>query len=470
MKRRDFFKKGSLLTVGGLLINPFNLKANSIKEEFKNRKAKNIIFLVSDGMSNGTLSMTDLLLRRKNGKPSKWIELYESQLVQRSLMDMSSASSIVTDSAAASSSWGGGVKIKNGNLNISPNGKKNLPILQKFKTAGKKVGCVTTVPITHATPAGFCINIKSRNKMDKIAELYAKQNFDVMLGGGSSNFNPEKRKDKKDIFNAFKNKGYTIAKNKKEMQQAPKNKPILGVFAEGAVPYNLDFLNDSNAQEKIPTLPEMTQKAIEQMKDHNNGFVLMIEAGMVDWAAHGNDIGGLLYDQVAFDQAIEVAMNFAEKDKETLVIITTDHGNANPSVIYNKKANQNFDNLQHFNQTNYWILQGIKPSSSISFIKERIAKACNNWNITDEQAKTILSYYKGTKKDVGMYNPKKLPFKYLAGIQYKHTSVGWNSMQHTSDYVELAVYGPGSEHIKPFMQNTEMHYFMLKAAEVENKF
>lgn len=470
MKRRDFFKNGSLLALGGLLLNPFELKANSIKEEFGNKKAKNIIFLVSDGMSSGTLTMTDQLLRRKNGKPSTWIKMYENQLVQRSLMDMASASSIVTDSAAASSSWGGGVRINNGSLNISPDGKVNLPILQKFKKAGKKVGCITTVPIAHATPAGFCISIKSRRKMDTIAQLYAKNNFDVMMGGGSDNFNPGKRKDNIDMYKVFENKGYSVVKNKKEMKLAPKNKPILGVFDTVGLAYNLDHINDDKIKRETPTLPEMTKKAIEQMKNNQNGFALMVEGGKVDWAAHANDIGGLLYDQVAFDESIKVAMDFAKKDKETLVIITTDHGNANPGLVYNKKANQKFDNIQKFTHTNHWILQGIKASNSISSVKERVAKACNKWNITDEQAKTILSYYKGAKKEDGLYNPRKLPFEYLAKIQAEWTSIGWNSMSHTSDYVELAAYGPGSELIKPFIKNTDMHYIMLKAAQVENNF
>ena len=156
MKRRELLKGGSL-ALGGLLLTPFSAKANIFKEEFGGKKAKNIIFMVSDGMSSGTLHMADLYSRRKLGRPSHWISLYEENLVQRGVMDMASASSIVTDSAAASSSWGGGQRVNNGSLNIGANGEEHLPILQKFKKAGKKVGLVTTVPVTHATPAGFSV-------------------------------------------------------------------------------------------------------------------------------------------------------------------------------------------------------------------------------------------------------------------------------------------------------------------------
>ena len=105
MKRKEFLRGGAL-AFGGLLLNPFRAKANTIKEEFGSRKAKNIIFMVSDGMSSGTLNMADLYSRRKLGKPSHWISLYEESLVNRGVMDMASLNSIVTDSAAASSSWG----------------------------------------------------------------------------------------------------------------------------------------------------------------------------------------------------------------------------------------------------------------------------------------------------------------------------------------------------------------------------
>ncbi|MDO4763542.1 MAG: alkaline phosphatase [Flavobacteriaceae bacterium] len=470
MNRRDFLKKGALATMGGMLLTPFGAKANMISEEFKGKKAKNIIFMVSDGMSVGTLMMADIYLKRKNNKASNWIQLYEDDLVQRAVMDMASANAIVTDSAAASSSWGGGVRVNNGSLNISPNGKENMPILQKFKKAGKKVGCITTVPITHATPAGFCVTSKRRSAMDYIAEMYADLDFDVMMGGGRQYFDEDKRKDEKDVFALFKKKGYSIAQNKSEMQNAPKNKPLLGTFDEDAVPYTIDHKANPEAVKNIPTLAEMAQKAIDQMKDHSKGFVLQIEGGKVDWAAHGNDIGALLFDQIAFDEAIKVVMDFAKKDKNTLVIITSDHGNANPGLIYGRETNDNFDHLQKFTQSNEWILQGINANSSLSFIKERVAYACGGWAINDEQVKELLSYYTNIKKEDGLYNPKRLPFRALAEMQKSYTSVGWISMDHSSDYTELAMYGPGSENLKGFVKNTDMHSFMLNAAHVENKF
>lgn len=472
MNRRKFFRNGSLFTLGATLINPIEGAANvlDINSLNKNKKAKNIIFMVSDGMSNGTLNMADLYLSRKTGKGSNWLQLYRDQRVSRALMDTASASSIVTDSSAASSSWGGGARVNNGSLNIGPKGEVNMPIWQKFKKAGKMAGCVTTVPITHATPSGFCVNSKSRNAQEEIAEQYPDLGFDIMMGGGNNYFSPELRKDKKDVYTYYKNKGWQVARNRKEMMAADITKPILGVFADDGLPYSIDRLNDKQLSENTPTLAEMAQKAIDRMKNHKNGFVLQIEGGKVDWGAHANDIAALLYDQAAFDEAIKVAIDFAEKDGNTLVIITTDHGNANPGVIYGKDANNNFDSIQNYTHTNEWILNTIKPNNTVAQVRE-IVESANKTTLSEEDAKTILTYYDGLhKEEGGMYNYKKVPFKAFSQIQQKSNSVGWISMDHSADYVELAMFGPGSNLLKPFVKNTDLHYLMLEAAEVENKF
>ncbi|WP_159801988.1 alkaline phosphatase [Flavobacterium sp. MK4S-17] len=472
MDRRKFFRNGSLFTLGATVLNPFKTTAGVIEvnDSLKNKKAKNIIFLVSDGMSSGTLNMTDLYLNRKTGKGSNWLQLYQDQRISRALMDTASASSIVTDSSAASSSWGGGVRVKNGVLNIGPNGEKHLPIWQKFKRAGKMAGCVTTVPITHATPAGFCVNNDSRNAMAEIAEDYLKLGFDIMMGGGNNYFAADKRKDKKDIYAAYKAKGWEVVRNRKEMLSAGADKKVLGVFADEGMPYSIDRKSSKELTDNTPTLAEMAQKAINHMKDSKNGFVLQVEAGKVDWGAHANDIAALLYDQIAFDEAVKVAIDFAEKDGETLVIITTDHGNANPGVIYGKRANENFDSIQNYTQTNEWILNEIKPSSTVGQVRDIINYA-NARTISDDEAKHLLTYYTGDmEKEGGLYNYKKLPFKAFAEMQQKYNSVGWISMDHSADYVELAMFGPGSTLLKPFVKNTDLHYLMLQAAEVENKF
>lgn len=462
MKRRDFFRNTSLAAIGSTL----SLSGRSMAAAATPLKgqAKNIIFLVSDGMSNGTLTMANLMMQRKLGRTSQWIRLYEESIGRRALMDTASASSLVTDSAAASSSWGGGVRVPNGSLNVAADGTEYKPILQKFKEAGKSVGCVTTVPITHATPAGFCVNVSSRGDQSVIAAKYLDLYFDVMMGGGHEFFSADKRKDKADLYGQFTQKGYNVVRDRNAMLalKPGAKQPVLGVFCEDALPYTLDAMQDTNVQLNIPTLAEMTKTAIEYMGNNKNGFALQVEGGRVDWAAHANDGAGLIYDQIAFDEAVQVAVEFALKDKHTLVIITTDHGNANPGLFYNSKANANFDRIQTYKHTNNWILHNINKNFTPAQVIELIESA-QGYAIKQTEAEQLLSHYLKMDGD-GIYNPYKLPFKEFAAMQTPYNAIGWGAMDHSADYVELAVLGPGSELVKPFVKNTDLHNVMLQAA------
>jgi alkaline phosphatase len=422
--------------------------------------------MVSDGMSQGTLTMADLFVRRRDGKGSFWMDLYRQQKVSRALMDTASASSLITDSAAASSAWGGGHRVKNGRLNLGDNGEEYLPILQKFKKAGKKVGCVTTVPITHATPAGFCVVSKTRGEQAEIADQYLKLRFDVMMGGGLQYFT--KRADKRNLLEEYKAAGYHVATDKLGMLGTDETKPVMCVFADNGLPYELDREMDATLKYNIPSLAEMTKKAIQLMKDHPKGFVMQVEGGKVDWAAHANDSAALIYDQIAFDQAVKAAVQFAEEDGNTLVIITSDHGNANPGLYYGKDADKNFEKLFQFKSTNDQILMNIKPEDSPDFLIEKV-RNLQNYVLSREQAIDILASYKKLDDDKG-YNPYKLPYEKYGAIQAEHTSVAFGSNEHSADYTELAMFGPGSELLKPFVLNTDLHYLMLQATGVANVF
>lgn len=469
MKRRDFFKGGSVAFLGTALLSPFDTIAAVTEDAFhkEGKIAKNIIFLVSDGMSTGTLNMANMLLQRKEGRESTWLSLYAENKVKRAFMDTASASSLVTDSAAASSSWGGGRRVANGSLNVNADGSENTPIWQKFKALGKSAGCVTTVPITHATPAGFCVTSKKRDDQPGIALKYLESGYDVLLGGGLEFFSADKRKDKQDVFQQYQDKGYRVVRSRQEMfgVSTQKDQPLLGVFYEDGLPYSLDRANDPKSLAEVPSLAEMTKQALSHLSKNKKGFVLQVEGGKVDWAAHANDIGGLLYDQIAFDEAVAAAIAFAEEDKETLVVITTDHGNANPGLFSGSHATANFDRIQKFKHTNEWILNGIDKNTSNAALIEKI-EAAHGYAIKSTEAASILKHYSQLDGE-GLYNPRNLPFKALGQVQYNYTSVGWGSMDHSADYVELAMFGPGSELLKPFVKNFELHNLMLKAAGVQ---
>lgn len=463
MNRRSLLKGGLWAGFGLPLVGLRDALATPLGGS---KKAKNIIMMVSDGMSIGTLNMADLYASRTFGKSSKWLGLYRDNKATRALMDTASASSMVTDSAAASSSWGGGMRVKNGSLNVGMNGEKPQPILQKFKENGKKVGCVTTVPVTHATPAGFCVNIDNRGGQDLIAEIYLGLKFDVMMGGGSKYFG-EKRPGG-NLLPKFLTQGYKVAESRSEMLALDKSKPVLGLFAEDGLPYEIDRQHDAKLQKEVPSLAEMTMKAIELMKDNSQGFALQVEGGKVDWAAHSNDLSGLIFDQLAFDEAVGKVIEFAEKDGETLVIITTDHGNANPGLFYADEANKKFDSLQKFKHSNTWLLGQLNQSFSEQKIMEMI-KENQGIEMKADDVKSLLNHFKEIVPGQ-LYNESNLPFYEYGKILSKYTDVQWAGMNHTGDYVELTMFGPGSEQLKPFVKNYELHNFMLKAAEMPESF
>ncbi|SEK60505.1 alkaline phosphatase [Parapedobacter koreensis] len=465
MKRRDFFRN-SALAAGTALAGPMDLFGKPIVGPRQADRAKNIIFMVSDGMSLGTLTMADELRFRKEGFQSHWMSLYRGGLAKRAVMETASASSLVTDSAAASSSWGGGRRVANGSLNVNADGSFNKPIWQKFKAAGKAVGCVTTVPITHATPAGFCVNSNSRDDQPRIAETYLDLRFDVMMGGGTEFFDGGQRKDKTDLFGKFIERGFDVVRDRDGLLSADPAgiAPLLGVFHGDGLPFALDRDSDPELRRRIPSLAEMTSTALKRLSANSEGFALQVEGGKVDWAAHANDAPALLYDQLAFDDAVAAAIDFADRDGNTLIIITTDHGNANPGLFYGSKADANFDRLQTARHTNHWVLNGITPRSTVAQVIERIEAACGV-AIQPEDAGELLKHYRGAD-EAGLYNPRNLPFRALAGMLERHLSVGWGSMDHSGDFVELAMYGSGSGELMPFVRNFELHDYMLRATGV----
>ncbi|MDZ7658305.1 alkaline phosphatase [Fodinibius sp.] len=466
ISRRQFLKTSALSSIGlgSIMFNGCTTDEKSFQER---GSAKNVIFMVSDGMSAGTFNMADLIKKRQYGNDSHWIDLYNSdRKFHRGIMDMASLNSPVTGSASASSSWGCGHRVNNEAVNTGPNGEKYKPINQIFKDAGKKTGLVTTTRITHATPAGFSVNIDYRNKEDEIAQKYLQREYDLMLGGGARHFEADSRDDGEDLISKFSDKNYTIVRTKQELSQASANDRLLGLFYDTHLPYSIDHQTIDDHQQNIPTLAEMTDKALQQL-ENQNGFILQVEGGRVDHGAHSNDAAGMLYDQVAFDDAVKVALDFVDQRDDTLLIITTDHGNANPALNaagegYNDSG-PFFDRLQDFRHSNNWILSELDKNSSVSEIRERV-KYATQLAIKKEEAQTLRKALNGNLETI--YDIKNYPSSVLGSILANYTSISFTSGGHTSDYVELAALGPGIDNLDHFTRNTELFDLMVNAVGV----
>ena len=474
--RREFLRAGALSTAA-LGTGAIGGRKAQTKSNFGD--AKNVIFLVSDGMSAGTLGLADLVKQAQYGEKTHWMKLYESDRdYHRGLMDMASLNSVVTGSASAASSWGSGHRINNNTVNWGPNDEQYKTICEIFRDAGKGTGLVTTTRITHATPSGFAINMPQRWMEDEIAVQYSERNYDLLMGGGDRHFSSERRSDERDLYREFRQNGYTVVKNKQELERASHNSKLLGIFYDSHLPYTVDHKTLPELQENVPTLAEMSKIALDRLDRNSNGFILQIEGGRVDHAAHGNDAAGLIYDQIAFDDAIKVVMDFTDGRDDTLVIITTDHGNANPGLSGlgdgygdSPKMLATLHDYRHsfewiYNKLDFhWSDDSVGENTTVNQVRELLEYATNT-QITEEEA--IMAY----KAFRGEY---RAPFRnrqgtegVLSGVLANYNGIYFISTSHTADYVEIAAWGPGADRIPGLVRNTALFDLMVDMTGVRD--
>ncbi|PWN05898.1 alkaline phosphatase [Rhodohalobacter mucosus] len=473
--RREFLRTGAISTValGSGLIGR---QKQAIKSTSSPGDAKNVIFLVSDGMSSGTLSLADLLKQQQFGDKTNWIKLYESDSeYHRGLMDMASLDSVVTDSAAASSSWGSGKRINNGGVNWGPSNEQHKTICEIFRDAGKSTGLVSTARITHATPAGFGANVQSRSMEDEIAVQYLERGYDVLMGGGKRHFDSSRRRDGRDLYSDYEQQGYTVVKSRGELTRATRNSKLLGVFYDSHLPYTVDHRTLPELQQSVPTLAEMTDAALDRLSRNDDGFILQIEGGRVDHAAHGNCPSGLIYDQIAFDDAVKTVMDFTDGRDDTLVILTTDHGNANPGLSglgsgYRESPGM-LATLQNYRHSFEWIYDQLDYSYSDESISGVTVKRI--MDIVEYAANTQITRSEALMVQQALMGKFSAPFRnrqgtgaVLAGVLANYNGIYFIGTNHTADYVELSAWGPGSDRIPGFARNTELFDLMVDMADV----
>ncbi len=450
--RRDFLRASVL--AGAVFGAEKSLSASGTRLSAANRgAARNVIFMVSDGMNHGALSLSrqyqSLILR----KEAHWNRLYREHPVVRSLAETFSGNSCVTDSAAAASAWGGGRRVPNGMLNILADGTEVTPLHEKLKRNGRKTGLVTTATVTHATPAGFAANVGSRADEALIARQYLDRRVDVLLGGGQKFFSGELRRE-------YAAAGYDVFDNRHALRHATHDslKPMLGIFSEGHHPFSIDRDHVPAIAGQVPTLAEMAQAALDRLQHAADGFFLLIEGARIDHAGHANDAAASIHDQAAFDDAIGTVLAFIVEHPDTLLVITTDHGCGGIQMngvsvkadqgfapgVYNA-SNACFDRLRGFTRSFEWMKQN--GLSSLSGPKFGAAiKEFTGLELTADQLKLA----QGLKSDTGR------------AFQV-HTGIGWTSGNHTGELVEFCAYGPGSRDFPAFIRNFEVHDLILKA-------
>jgi len=274
---------------------------------------RNVILLIGDGMGLSETTLAHLIAGGTTGK------LHMERLPVTGIVWTYASSKLVTDSAAAATALAGGVNTKKGMVGLSPEGGRILTLLEAAKEKGMATGLVVTSAIAEATPAGFVAHVSSREDKTGIALDMSKSGADVLLGGGERYWIPMgprkgKRKDGRDLIAELRSLGYGISRDAGELAAAKESK-LLGLFAK-------DMLTTFPPE---PSLEMMAGKAIETLAKNEKGFFLMVEGSHIDWAGHENNAEKLIRQILLFDTAVRKAMEFAEKDGSTLVIVTADH-------------------------------------------------------------------------------------------------------------------------------------------------
>ncbi len=274
---------------------------------------KNVIFMIGDGTGIAQLYSGQLQEVGPDGY------LHAQRLPITGIVKTHAEDDLITDSASGATAYSCGIKTKNGVIAQDSDGNECVTLLELSQKAGMKTGLVATSGVTHATPASFATHIDSRNKYSEIAQQLVISKVDVILGGGLEYFLPldsagSNRVDQLNLLSNFEEQGYTIVLNRQALIEEDSDK-IVGLFSPGGLP----------SKNRIPSLSEMTSKALENLSSKENGFFLMIEGSQIDWGGHANNTPYVLREVKDFDDAIGVVLSFAEQNPGTLVIITADH-------------------------------------------------------------------------------------------------------------------------------------------------
>ncbi len=276
------------------------------EKSLSNTKPLNVILLIGDGMGLAELSASFYF----NDQPSNF-----DRFKQIGLINTSSATDKITDSGAAGSAFGIGVKTYNGAMGVDMDTNNVKNIVEILSERNFFTGVVSTSSVTHATPASFYAHVPKRKQEEEIAFQLIHSDIDFFAGGGSNFFN--KRKDGVDLIKLAIEKGFEIEQESLKNKVFDINKKYGYLLSPNGMPTMLE--------ERGEFLPNATQMALDYLSQSEDGFFLMVEGSQIDWAGHDNDAEYLIEEVLDFDKAMGIAMDFAEKNGNTLVIVTADH-------------------------------------------------------------------------------------------------------------------------------------------------
>jgi alkaline phosphatase len=321
------WKKKELKPVNAVL-KIFALILCSLSFAYPQEIPRNIIILIGDGMG---LSYVSANVITDGDNPFK-------KFTSVGLSLTSSSNRLITDSGAGATAISTGQRTYNLAIGVDTNKHPIRNIFEAAEELNKSTGVIATSSVTHATPASFVAHVPDRGMELQIARQFFDSRTDVVIGGGSSFFtsmeNVGKRGTGDHLIDSIINKGYNYYGSYKDLQNSSLDKPFYALIEKEAL---------QPASERNYKLSNLLSSALRYLKNDKDGFVLMVEGSQIDWAAHNHDSEELMAELTDFSGAINLALQFADLDKNTLVVVTADHETGGGSI---NGGDLNGENLQ----------------------------------------------------------------------------------------------------------------------------
>lgn len=271
----------------------------------KAKDPQNVILLVGDGMGLTQISTSFYF----SETPSNFQRFKHIGLHQNTPTDAR-----ITDSASGATAFSIGFKTYNAAIGVDKDTVGHETILETAAKMGKSTGVVATSSITHATPASFFAHVANRNMHEEIAADFMKTPIDFAAGGGIKFFH--QRADRRDLLADLSARGVVV------------DTAELGQHYDPASPYTCLLAADGlpkMSEGRGDFLPKASKMAISHLNQNKKGFFLLIEGSQIDWGGHSNDGNYIIEEMKDFDKTIGDVLDFAEKDGNTLVVVTADH-------------------------------------------------------------------------------------------------------------------------------------------------
>jgi alkaline phosphatase len=454
------------------------------------RKARNVILFIGDGMAATHRTAARILSAGiTEGKYRGGLAM--DAMTNMALVGTAGVDSLITDSANSASAYTTGHKSSNNALGVYADRTPDTlddPQVETLTSLVKRtrniaVGVVTNTEVEDATPASMVAHTRRRSDYDPIVGMFHESGVDVLMGGGRAYFLPKsapgsKRKDDVDYLAKFRASGYSIATTDREMKSAtadPATRKLLGLFHASNMDGVLDrkFLKQGTVTEfpEQPDLVDMVQTALTVLSRHDNGFVLMVESGLIDKYSHPLDWERAVMDTIMLDRAVAAAKEFAAARNDTLILVTADHAHGLSlvgTVDDSAKGQEMRDKIGVHEKAGY---PNYPPANDEGYPTRLDA------------SRRLAIFFAGFPDHYETFRPKlDGPFvpatvapdkSYVANEKYKDAPGAMlrvgnlphsaNQGVHSGEDVILTATGPGAERVRGFMDNTEVFRTIVDA-------